>query len=720
MAANVTGDSKKSSRIGSSSRTADHDKKPKGRHRSFYKTEWKFLSFDYSTINWDSEEKPIPISDMSITAQENALIEDLLHVLVGVEGLYIRIHPNPEGGKRNVMLVDDEADKLLKTMAKKITALCPLYSNVIFFIDEKDHGLVNQALAAAMRGVIKDYFTLIAQLEAQYRRNDLTIQKMWYYLQPFFTNMEILKYFSSKIHTTNSSGGAVLSILHQKTISYTGNLKALDFCMHITRDACEPYFNILERWITEGVIYDPHSEFFVEDCHHSSRLETKVDRSDDLYWGERYKIVGSRLPVFFFKFQEKILNTGKYLSVILDCGKELSSPKIESFVYRTEERFYAEKIDIAYMSASKQLLQFLLGEADLVGHLISVKHYFFMDQGDFIVQFMDMADEELSKDFHDVNFTRLNSLLELSLRTSIMNSDTHKDEVSVELLSDGLLSQLSSILSMGSESTEDISFGEERSLKGFESIALNYKVEWPLTLILSRRNIACYQMLFRHLFCCKYVERQLGAVWKQNKVAKIYALSKVSAAYAEAFALRQRMLNFVQNLSYYMMVEVIEPSFHNFIAKINTMNTVDEIMKEHTNFVEGCLKDCMMTNKLVLHHMVNLLQICMSFSDFMQDNIKEEFTYERSKDVRLEKIVEVDENGIQDLPTFEQNVSETVELFNTTLLKLLEEIINQQQDHFSGNILPILYRLDFNEYYNRMFKELDKNASPDSTEKSEY
>lgn len=32
--------------------------------------------------------------------------------------------------------------------------------------------------------------------------------------------------------------------------------------------------------------------------------------------------------------------------------------------------------------------------------------------------------------------------------------------------------------------------------------------------------------------------------------------------FAAAFALRQRMLNFVQNIQYYMMFEVMEPNWH--------------------------------------------------------------------------------------------------------------------------------------------------------------
>lgn len=58
-----------------------------------------------------------------------------------------------------------------------------------------------------------------------------------------------------------------------------------------------------------------------------------------------------------------------------------------------------------------------------------MKHYFLLDQGDFIVQFMDMADEELKKNINDIMPTRLESLLELSLRTSVANNDPYNDDV---------------------------------------------------------------------------------------------------------------------------------------------------------------------------------------------------------------------------------------------------------------------------------------------------
>ena len=684
--------------------------KIKRRSHKFDRKEWNFLSLDYKHIDWSVEQQPKPMSSMTVYAQEALLTRDLLRVLVGIEGKYIRLQPHHENKNKNVLVIDEAVDKLLKTLATKILSICPMYSNVVHFIDDNDRGLVNQSLAAAMKGVIKDFFTLMAQLESQFKKNNLTMQKMWYYLQPFFVNLEILKHFSSAINSNNLFGGAVLSILHNKIVSLKGNVKCLDFCLQITRDACVPYFDILEKWLTEGVVYDRFNEFMIEDVYASTKGKEFMPVCDNnSFWENRYLINPSKTPVFLVPLQEKILNTGKFLSVIRECGKSLE--KVSCFsdplMYAVEEKVYQDRIDASYLSASRQLLDLLLGDCNLVGHLLSVKHFFFMDQGDVMVHFMDSAEDELSKDIDDTNPMRLSSLLELAVRTSVMKSDPHHEHVQIQLLEESLLSQLSTIISIANDKHQFDH--EERSLKGFEAMTLSYEVKWPLTLILSEKSITCYQMLFRQLFMCKYVERQLHCVWRDNKVAKLYALKAITG-YAEAFALRQKMLHFVQNLSFFMTVEVIEPNFQSFLEKINTYTQLDHMAREHTKFVEDCLRDCMMTQEFALQYMIKILSLCLSFSTFMQVCFLQclqhsnwhciIFLRQQNHKIALPYELQVESEGSsQEDPKnshgewkldFEDQIKAFHEEFNSTLMNFLQEIATQGD--FAGNVNHILYR----------------------------
>ena len=57
-------------------------------------------------------------------------------------------------------------------------------------------------------------------------------------------------------------------------------------------------------------------------------------------------------------------------------------------------------------------------------------------------------------------------------------------------------------------------------------------------------------------------------VWVSNKIAKTFT-HNVAMSYRQAFSLRQRMLDCIQHLAYYMMVEVIEPNWLTFISKMS-------------------------------------------------------------------------------------------------------------------------------------------------------
>ena len=55
-------------------------------------------------------------------------------------------------------------------------------------------------------------------------------------------------------------------------------------------------------------------------------------------------------------------------------------------------------------------------------------------------------------------------------------------------------------------------------------------------------------------------------------------------AYRQAFSVRQRMLDCIQHLEYYMMVEVIEPNWLTFINKMG------KVLKFLSNFIRKVLQ----------------------------------------------------------------------------------------------------------------------------------
>ena len=71
---------------------------------------------------------------------------------------------------------------------------------------------------------------------------------------------------------------------------------------------------------------------------------------------------------------------------------------------------------------------------DLIGHLKSVKKYFLMEQGEFICQFLNLCESELSQPVDCAEPARLESFLEVATRTSTTDSDQYKDNLCSALL----------------------------------------------------------------------------------------------------------------------------------------------------------------------------------------------------------------------------------------------------------------------------------------------
>lgn len=68
---------------------------------------------------------------------------------------------------------------------------------------------------------------------------------------------------------SEAHGGAVLSILHDRTISLTGCGQLQDVMVFLTQSAAVPYLNMLAKWLYRGIINDPYNEvryfrFYVE------------------------------------------------------------------------------------------------------------------------------------------------------------------------------------------------------------------------------------------------------------------------------------------------------------------------------------------------------------------------------------------------------------------------------------------------------------------------
>ncbi|ESO07657.1 hypothetical protein HELRODRAFT_170184 [Helobdella robusta] len=651
------------------------------------------------------------LSKLSLSEQEAAIVEDLLFCCQGIDGAYIHSNPLTDPFAVRTFTVHKKLDKSLRDLTERILPICSNYSMVVRFIEEKskyEFGLVNQALAATLKSLIRDFAVLVAQLEHQSNMGNLTLQKFWFYIQPSMRTMEVLFSVLTPINKVNNffttfmffalnfvTGREQLTGSKHwwKCVKHTA---LQDFLVYW---ASLPYFEMLENWIYKGIINDPYSE--------------------------RYTIRRESVPAFLEQLSSKILNTGKYLNVVRQSDLDVKCPTAESLMYTLEKRLYIDKIEQAFQYASSLLLDLLMNKMDLMARLRSIKHYFMLDQGDFVVQFMDLTEHELKKPADEILLSRLETLLELSLRTSTANVDPYKDDLRVDLLPFDLVSQLFKILSIETKQEKDYKEVTDIRLSGLESFSFDYTVHWPVSLVLNRKALTRYQMLSRHFFYAKHVERQLCNVWVKDKSSKILQSTSASLC-SHAYALRQRMLNFVQNFEYYVMFEVVEPQWQIFEANMAKVSNIDEVLLHHTDLLSNCLKDCMLTDSDLLKTLHKLMMICVTFCNFMQrlsanldssnnvqptlssslsSSLSASWRDEKEKRKVINKALSEHMDEITSNDNYELTVANFDTNFSKYLVDLLDKIVDYSVSKCEHKLLNIIHRLDYNGFYK---KQLDK------------
>ncbi|KAA8522918.1 hypothetical protein F0562_009341 [Nyssa sinensis] len=566
----------------------------------------------HSVLDW---RRPLGCYDTSV--QELIVIDDLLSALVGIEGRYISIK-RVLGKEDNVMFrVDASMDLALQELAKWIFPLCESYLLITQFVESRSQfktGLVNHAFAAALRTLLLDYQAMVAQLEHQFRLGRLSIQGLWFYCQPMMGSMQALSIVIKKASANNFVGSAVLNLLQSQAKAMAGDHAVRSLLEKMTQCASSAYLGILERWLYEGVIDDPYGEYFIAE-NKSLQKESLTHDYDAKYWHQRYSLKDD-IPSFLANAAGTILITGKYLNVMRECGHNVQVPMSESLklVSFGSNHHYLECIKVAYDFASGELLNLIKEKYDLMGKLRSIKHYLLLDQGDFLVHFMDIARDELVKRPDEISVEKLQSLLDLALRTTAAAADPCHEDLTCCVESSTLLQTLSTLKDLEtSQSVSDKNDLEEPvNITGLETFSLSFKVQWPLSLVISRKALTKYQLIFRFLFHCKHVNRQLCGAWQVHQGVR--ALDMQGTAISVSSLLCRSMLKFINSLLHYLTFEVLEPNWHVMHNRLQAAKSIDEVIQHHDFFLDKCLRECLLLLPVLLKKVEKLKLICLQYA----------------------------------------------------------------------------------------------------------
>ncbi|CAI7574991.1 unnamed protein product [Penicillium manginii] len=646
-------------------------------------------------------------------------------------------------------------DPTLRDLTQSMLKMATHYSAMETFVEiqsRAEYGAVSHALCASIRKLLKDYLILIAQLEGQLLNNPtFTLHQLHLHTMPtsqclaqlYLLGQELLKrngllesddldesiddfddvdnileqlkeggdlvpgaMASKKI----CKGGNVLGLLTEQLATLSGDPTSKSLIQGLLRDASRPYMNMLNEWLHHGGIKDPHAEFLIKEQKWIKREKLEEDYTDE-YWEKRYTIRDTEVPPQLESVRDKVLLAGKYLNVVRECGGVDVSKAVKDVPKTLDDPRFLENVNAAYTYANASLLNLLLTKNSLTTRFRSLKHYFFLDRSDFFSYFLELSASELRKPARNVNEGKLQSLLDLVLRQpgSIAAQDPFKEDIKVRMNKIGLTRWLMQVVSVSGidqdhpeasfekqQASTSHSSDDENNILGFDALELDYSVPFPLSLVISRKTVLRYQLIFRHLLSLRHLETLLVTSWAdQNKVMSWRHKSsdrRLELWKRRAWNLRAKMLVFVQQLLYFCTAEVIEPNWVGLMERVNgaedangseeTVNgtkqanrTVDELMQDHVDFLDTCLKECMLTQAKLLKIHSKLLTCCTMFASWTAASLSRALA-SADPDQAVE-----DSRG-----------------YDATRISKLEDTLKRYEDHFNRHLRILMDRSSLNYF----------------------
>jgi gamma-tubulin complex component 3 len=272
--------------------------------------------------------------------------------------------------------------------------------------EDGSKGIVARAVAGTLGDELREYHSLLTQYESQLA--NLSLRQLLIDLRMPTSRLHVLALLTDGLR--HLSGGHLLSGLYKHALH--GDSRHAKLAQNILCAASKPWFDILYTWTTQGVLSDPHGEFFVTES-------TTVD--DKHLWNDKYSIDKAQIPegILDKELVGPAFTVGKGINFIRRCLLDSKwTMHLEQQSTIEEDDTIASNVggtfqqDLGYVYNPLQqrkdgnvalqrtlaraanlvhthILHTLREENHLMQHLFALKQFLFLGQGDFFSALMD-------------------------------------------------------------------------------------------------------------------------------------------------------------------------------------------------------------------------------------------------------------------------------------------------------------------------------------------
>ena len=627
---------------------------------------------------------------------EQALVRDVIFCCQGIDGQHIAYDASADAYVVNPRV---GVSRAARDLLRRLCELGWLYGKVKRFIDapKKDgaSGAVMQALRSALSGELREYYRLIALLEAQStevpvtsfdeagtQRPYLTLRRLSVWLTEPMRRMRVMASLAGACET--KKGGQLVASLYKH--AQHGDPFVHAFTSSLLARASLPLYDMLAKWLYRGELYDPHGEFFVS---------AKADVKEHDLWASGYSLNAAMLPPFIpSSVAHLALRTGKGINFLQKCCGASGGWSAEDAAQLQRELEAAApqggSADSAGAAVASLGSHGLLGDGaegggatgedpvsvlghaargagalervvsgvarkvdakliEVIGqkfrfneHALAIKRYLLLGQGDFISALMDAMRTDLDEPASAVSSYALASTVDAAIRASCARYDDPD-----------ILGRLR--VRMMPHASDEV---------GWDVFCLEYVTTAPIDTILSEVAMNKYLRLFNFLWRMKRVEHALNHTWSLLKPSGTTAQFAAAAAadseggaaglssarergavnlgsaVKRALRLRSHMAQFTSHLQHYIMFEVLEETWNVFQTSLGEAADLDSVIDAHEQYLGSLIEKSLLgaRSQGVTRQLSLLLEMVLQFGALagrLHEAVQEVASMERR--IRLER-----------------------------------------------------------------------------------
>nr|CCC94082.1 unnamed protein product [Trypanosoma congolense IL3000] len=466
--------------------------------------------------------------------------------------------------------------------------------------------------------------------------------------------------------TLSMAGWRLLNHIHEQAEKHSGSGDDEKLLHLLLRRASVPYLRVMYRWMHEGVLEDPYGEFFIADASPLNRTGVSSTASatmacvggsgkcgavgigtgglsrsavrrlfppcgggtddygdsgmDDAHAFERrFSMNKNMIPNFILKkskMAKLVFYTGKYCCLLREYNGALPSfgeLSGQMLVWSGVDELH-RRIEDSYEIASGEVLQLFLGpQVDLLGHLASLKSYFLHHRGDWLIDFLDSAEELLIKSPVQVKAHSVRVLLQGAI-ARCCGKDLYHALIGCSFSETTVVKDImDSHERNNSESPQSRTPGGRRSVmridtrRCIELLQLEADLKWPLTMVIDPPVLEHFNVIFRLFTWMKTCERDVTTSWTGE-----YDLN---SHYQRAYSIKHQLIQFLRQFQFYAAHFVVEPLWGRMMGRICQADSIFAVSNALKDFFKGIELGLVLSSPSRFRSLSRILEVASSFSE---------------------------------------------------------------------------------------------------------